>query len=263
MVWLIVSLFWLGLITLIMRDAFYNFDPLRAPSRPEPTPVEIDDQELHRRTERQFWRHQKTHNHLVTIFSAAAAIAAAITTIVAGYAYVESRRQADAAWDQVSTARETEHKQLRAYVSVKVPNPIRNFGPNQTAELEIVLQNSGQTPALDTVVTGILFLRPYPLPDAMDLTIPNSQTKTESGRGITLSPRDENVGIRLEREIAPAVHDAAVEGKIARYYAFGTVRYRDVFSIEHWSHFCISFYGEGLKRWDYCPRYNDADQIED
>jgi hypothetical protein len=213
------------------------------------------DEHTHRRWERLYWG-------AYILLSAATAAGAVFSAIFAFSAYTEAQRQANAAWQQVTIAREAEHKQLRAYVAAKVGD-LKGFEKSETATFHLQLDNSGQTPALDTVATGILFPRPYPLPDTMDLTIPYTPEKVDRGRGMTMSPRDNNLGLTLRREIDPALFDAAIEGKIARYYAFGTIRYRDIFAVEHWTHFCISFYGEGLKNWDLCPRYNNADTNEE
>jgi hypothetical protein len=222
------------------------------------------DDQTHRAAERDHWTREQRHNRRVTIFSSVAAVAAVVAASIAGLAYRESHRQANAAWQQARILQEAEHKQLRAYISAKVaPESVKNFVKGQVAELQIGFQNSGQTPALDTLTTAIFYPRPYPLPDTMDLTIRDTPDKTSPGHGITLSPRDENLGSTLTRMIEPDLYEAAIDGKMVRYYAFGIIRYRDIFSVEHWTHFCISFYGEGLKRWDLCPRYNDADHNEE
>jgi hypothetical protein len=165
---------------------------------------------------------------------------------------------------QLQTSRDNEKRQLRAYASPKLSlGGITNFAKSQDARLEIQLNNTGQTPAIDLGVNAILYFRKYPLPDTEDLTIPETPDHPIDGKGITLPPHAEQIGITLIRNIKPEMYDAAIEGKMARYYAFGIIRYRDIFSVEHWTHFCFSFYGEGLKQWDLCPRYNDADHNDD
>jgi len=60
-------------------------------------------------------------------------------------AVAEAKRQANAAESQIDVARDTEHRQLRAYLRI-------NHGPitvsDNTASAEIRISHSGQTPAL-------------------------------------------------------------------------------------------------------------------
>jgi hypothetical protein len=159
-------------------------------------------------------------------------------------------------------AKHTERVQLRAYVSVKpLQAGITNFGSSMTSELQLSIQNSGQTPAIDLTNLSILLPRPYPLPENMDLTIPIPETQKEAG--ITLHPREADFGSILTRTVEPPQY-AAIKMGIARLYAFGTINYKDVFGTAHWTHFCYSFYGEGatLTKWVSCPRYNDTDKNE-
>jgi hypothetical protein len=155
----------------------------------------------------------------------------------------------------------TAKRQLRAYVAAKPSvKGVTNFGSVLTAELEVGIQNSGQTPAIDLTNLSVLFPRPYPLPEDMDLTIADPKT---SGSKLTLHPRDIEFGSKLTRTIEPLQYTAIKSG-IARLYAFGTINYKDIFGIPHWTHFCYSFDGEGqnLTKWDSCPRYNDTDTNE-
>jgi hypothetical protein len=157
-------------------------------------------------------------------------------------------------------AKETEKTQLRAYVSAKPSQKgITNFGSSMDAELELGIQNSGQTPAIDLTNLSILFPRPYPLPENIDLTIPAPSGKPPDG--ITLHPRDVEYGSTLTRKVEPLQY-AAIKAGVGRLYAFGTIYYNDVFGTAHWTHFCYSFYGEGptLTKWESCPRYNDTDK---
>jgi hypothetical protein len=159
---------------------------------------------------------------------------------------------------QISTLRENAQRQMRAYVSVKIGQKgVTNFEPNKSAELELELQNSGQTPALDVSHSSILFPRPYPLPKEMDLTVPVPET---AGSDTTLHPREIGVGFKLNRTIEPPQFEAIKTG-VDRLYAFGRIKYRDIFGFQHWTRFCISFRGEGpnLTDWDKCARNNDTD----
>ena len=99
--------------------------------------------------------------------------------------------------------------------------------------------------------------RAYPLPPALDLTIPNPG----NGNKITLHPRDVEFGTTLVRTIEPAYFQA-IKTKIGRLYAFGRVDYSDIFGVPHWTRFCYVFDGEGdtLSKWEACPRHNDTDK---
>jgi hypothetical protein len=158
---------------------------------------------------------------------------------------------------------DTDHaskKQLRAYVSAKIIKPVTDFAPNSTAKVQISLQNSGQTPAVDLMQIGILYPRPFPLPEDMDLTVPQPNTR---GSTITLHPRDNENGTIYSYKVDPPIYDALRLGQDARLYTFGQVDYWDIFGARHWTHFCYYFdpgNGPTLSQWETCSRYNDTDK---
>jgi hypothetical protein len=244
------------------NEATYTANPIGA-SKPTNKEERNPNEKCHRRIERVYW-------FFSAIGSIVAAGAAGYAAYLAFGALHASQQSAGAAMRQVEIAKETEHKQLRAYVSAKVsPKGLTNFAPNQDAELEIGFQNSGQSPALDLVTKGILFLKKYPLPAEDDLTIPGTPIGTIPGAGITLHPRDIEFATTLKWKIDPSIYEAikstnAAGFDIARFYAFGTILYLDIFGIQHWTHFCYDFHGEGptLTKWEACPRYNDTDKNE-
>jgi uncharacterized protein (DUF2062 family) len=115
--WVIITVLWALALWLIVHDAItYPMKENRNLDQPTPD-MERSDEENHRNAERLFWNHQRTHNRWVTIFSALAAVAAVAAAIVAVLAYSEVLRQANAAWEQVRISRETEYRQLRAFIA--------------------------------------------------------------------------------------------------------------------------------------------------
>ncbi len=180
-------------------------------------------------------------------------------TIVTLLLFFATLAQYWATRDLVKDSRESAHRQLRAYVSAKPGNPgVTNFGEGLTAEAKIEIHNFGPTPALYLTTNSGLFLRVYPLIESTDLKIPPPKEVME---GITLHPNETNFGITLKRKIEP-MQFLAINSGLGRLYAFGTISYKDVFGVPHWTHFCFSYFGEGmtLNNWETCSRYNDTDK---
>src|SRR5258708_2114989 len=98
----------------------------------------------HRRQERRF----RNAYICLSIFTVVGALLSAFFAYRAydasTRAVVEAKRQANAAEVQIDVARDTEHRQLRAYLHI-------NHGPitvsDNTASAEIRIAHSGQTPA--------------------------------------------------------------------------------------------------------------------
>jgi hypothetical protein len=160
----------------------------------------------------------------------------------------------------VKDTRHSAHKQLRAYVSVKPIRGVTNFGSDLEAETEVIIKNSGQTPALKLRHLGILFPRQFPLSKETDLNIRAPET---NGSIITLHPGESEFGTKFKRKIEPLQYQA-IQAGIGKIYVFGKVDYEDVFGASHWTRFCYYFDGTGpsLPDWQSCPRNNEIDENE-
>jgi hypothetical protein len=89
------------------------------------------------------------------LFDWAALVVAVLALVTAGFA----------AWfasDQVSVARDTEHRQLRAYIFVTQAGTT-GLSTTKPTEAHVVIRNSGQTPAYDLSIRAGVWLREFPL----------------------------------------------------------------------------------------------------
>ena len=100
----------------------------------------------HRRQERRFWNAYIGLSIFTVIGALLSAFFAYRAYDASTRAVVEAKRQANAAEAQIDVARDTEHRQLRAYLHI-------NHGPitvsDNTASAEIRIAHSGQTPLQD------------------------------------------------------------------------------------------------------------------
>jgi hypothetical protein len=102
------------------------------------------DEREHRRRERKFWTAYIALTALTVVGAFVGAFFAYGAYVASKQAVAEAKRQANAAEFQIDVARDTEHRQLRAYLHI-------NHGPitvsDNTASAEIRISHSGQTPA--------------------------------------------------------------------------------------------------------------------
>jgi hypothetical protein len=131
--------------------------------RNEPGGPDISENE-HRALERRHWGR-------TTAFTLIAAIAAVGAAIVACLAYIETakqatdaRRQAKAAEDQVEVARDTEWRQLRAYVFLDPGHMVLSprYLPNEPPSGLYQLKNFGTTPAYGLIISSTTAIVPWP-----------------------------------------------------------------------------------------------------
>jgi hypothetical protein len=180
-------------------------------------------------------------DNLAVIAAGGAAVAAAVAAGVG-------------AW-QAYVGRDTEKRQLRAYVSI-AQHGIENFGqPNQVSRT--IRKNYGLTPAYDLVpaqaaidVIRIGATLPYtfninpPPPQGGYTLFPTAEAPFEI-RGHTLS----------QQQIALA--KAGIEYQMA---VWGIFYYRDAFDTSHYTRFCWLFRGEDMteSHAEACIGHNDS-----
>jgi len=115
------------------------------------------DERQHRRHERYYWG--------TIIFLTVLAVAGAGASAIFAY------RAADAALGQVGVAKDTEQRQLRAYLHI-------SHGPMQfsdsSASAEVWISHSGQTPAYKIKLSADILVGHFPLPAAEDLNLSTS-----------------------------------------------------------------------------------------
>jgi hypothetical protein len=213
----------------------------------------------HRRRERKFWNAYIGLTIPIVVgalLSAFFAYRAYDTTV---QALVEAKRQANAAEAQIDVARDTEHRQLRAYLHI-------NHGPitvsENTASAEIRISHSGQTPAYKIKLEADIQVGHFPLPETEKLSLPTAGLPThefgalygvEPIRQTIAMPQNSNDAIEIQKRSRDRL-----AGGLQVFYLFGRVRYQDIFGNERPYDFCYSFdpvnNTEGRERG--CERYN-------
>lgn len=164
---------------------------------------------------------------------------------------------------QAILIRDSEHRQLRAYVGIDIPTPLTTAVSslkNLTGHLK--LRNFGQTPALSVVFQADMDVRDYPLaPD-------NSFVErfVEPPESITVFPGTSNlwgVDANLKHPLSDKDLFDIRDGSHRRLYLWGKVQYLDIFNCQHYTNFCISLSGlttdaVGSIKMEPCSKYNDS-----
>lgn len=165
---------------------------------------------------------------------------------------------------QVWIAKDTEKRQLRAYIGLVPPadNQVANaFIPPVKPIIRLTPQNFGLTPASKAVHETGMSLAPYPLPKSFGYPIQKLDTPPNP---ITIYPGPFNLaGIiaGASRSLTDEEIASIQDGKTKRLYVYGTITYTDAFREPHFTNFCISFYK--LTRTEVqrepCNEHNDSD----
>ncbi len=203
-------------------------------------------------------KHAEDHSDRCKARSIILSVIALIVSITsAGFAY----------W-QLTIAKDTAQKQLRAYVYAS-PNTLYHLGENPTQGY-LTVRNGGHTFANKVSrEVGI---------NVLSKDIPNSfeklgRLKREPGY-MTLGP---NTGADdvIYREYRVLTDDEIkqINSGDKRIYVFGKITYEDIYDIRHETTFCFMYYGnetsnvlasQGRSGYDktqaeYCDKYNFAD----
>jgi hypothetical protein len=243
-IWILISIGWLFLLGLVLHDAEHDEGQAKkgaeqnhceAPLALVAPEKEYARQDEHRAAERNHWTHERRHNRNVAALSAIAGGAAVLAALFAGGAYVEARRQANAAEQSVVAVQ-------RAFIVVSglkeeiVREKDKVVGVNFTP----IIRNSGNTPAkqirwvtLDPFnVTQTSQIREFfrdPNPTDPDDFIqrPDNPPAVSISRGI-LGPHDDLLmGPALP--LNERTFQYVLTNRIGRFY-FGAIRYFDLFS---------------------------------
>ncbi|SFQ30365.1 hypothetical protein SAMN05216330_12433 [Bradyrhizobium sp. Ghvi] len=213
----------------------------------------------HRRQERRFWGAYIGLTILIVIGAFLSALFAYKAYVASTQAVAEARRQANAGEAQIEVARDTEHRQLRAYLHI-------GHGPmtvsSNTASAEIRIHHSGQTPAYKIKLEADIQVGHFPLPDIEKLSLPTGGIpKYEFGALYGTDPIKQTISMPQNSddaiEIQKRSHDR-LAGGLQVFYLFGRVTYQDIFGKEWPYEFCYSFdpvnNTEGSERG--CEKYN-------
>jgi len=212
----------------------------------------------HHLNERLYWARSFRLTVATTVAAIAAAIFAGFALMASWGSLQESRRQATAAEDQVAVAKDTEQRQLRAYLIVRATK-IDNFFQGGKAQVDGTFENLGQTPVYEaTWFTGI---NVFEYPKARELqnkSCDEIMSLDENNRWFfgkqagPLKDRDETFS---ENEIS------SIQNGSAAIYFHGRVCYQDIFKIVRKTDFCIFWRWENgsLSPATYCTNGNIAD----
>ncbi len=163
----------------------------------------------------------------------------------------------EAARDSVAALRERTAQQMRAYLTVIVGTAVYQEEAKNTRFLGLpLLLNTGHTPAHKVSYVAAADVLPVPLPD--DFTFP----LTDAFKGASV------VGAQQNNQLfAPVEHfvdeSEVPDIKIAKgkaLYAWGIVRYEDIFGESHVTKFCqlITWLPNGNVFGIFIPKHNEA-----
>jgi hypothetical protein len=172
------------------------------------------------------------------------------------------------AWYACLTSQQLEHSKQasrldeRAWVTVQsIPVPAKitdAVAIGVTPNFRMFIENSGRTPAVETLVAGSIIVRENLSQDDL-----SDRTIGAPGSRMIIGPNMTPPFIVLTCDQAfttqPQI-DAFTQGT-TRMYAIGIIYYNDIFDRPHKTRFCFSV---GAKDWIYgmtaCKEHNDVDQ---
>jgi hypothetical protein len=246
--WIFFIGLWLPVVALVVYDVIRN-----EPNEEDASCAGLDNS--HHARERLHWRRQERFNGFTGLFTFIAALAAVTAAGFAGYAYTEARRQAKAAEDQLGVQKDTEERQLRAYVILNNDFKLaEGFRAGGTPHVRAILENVGQTPVYDLTWVSGFNVRPYPL---------NEQSTYDTCDALLAQPNanrwffGKSTEIEKFRPSALTADDMlpVLAGNSAIYF-HGRICYRDIFKKARQTDFCVSFRGENPKDGNFCEREN-------
>jgi hypothetical protein len=186
-----------------------------------------------------------------------------IYTLITAGLFIAALKQVGAAKDQVGSAndqikimRDTEHRQLRAYLGI-LGGDLENFGDKDKQTFTFVRKNYGQTPAYDVTWSSqgqaiIQIGQPIPIVEGAPPDISHL---------ISIFPGME-MPFKITTTTAPKDRMLYVTQSDKMYYVYyGTVRYKDTFGESHYTKYCWMFKGKSMSSKDAegCLGNNDSD----
>jgi hypothetical protein len=146
--------------------------------------------------------------------------------------------------EQAAIAKDTEQRELRAYLHV---NPTR-MGVNITGitshptEVAFDVINDGQTPAHDVTVRSALVLAPYPATFTFDKSSDDRQTRKE----YIAAHCSEQSSAKLRGQLSTEQTKQITKDTL-RIYLVGDVQYSDIFNITRHLRFGFSLPGSAVE----------------
>jgi hypothetical protein len=205
----------------------------------QPRPIGLSEDAKPKSTEKQYSSDKRKHTWLEKF-----------AVFFAGLAFVA------ALW-QEWVARDTEKRQLRAYVSIKAVGEM-TFVPGVVPHSDLMIKNFGSTPAIKVKQRSTIEKMSYPLLGNLHM----ADTPTLDGDStLTIFPTEEfpattRSKIPFTKDEIDAISNGVDSGH--RFYIFANLTYIDIFGKPHWTHFC-GMYGPASPKITYCDQYNDTD----
>lgn len=177
-----------------------------------------------------------------------------LSPFIAGLAVYFAYSQAEEIRNQTAVTRDTEHRQLRAYVGlIPLDGTPENIG-------RFAIKNYGSTPARNIQVFGDTRVLQGPLPEPKLLELVDG-ANSKSPFSQVVFPQDQ-----VPFEFGP---DSKIETIKVQWggnatmglYTFGKISYDDVFGKEHKTSFCI-FYNHNQTRANRCVVGTIRNQIK-
>jgi hypothetical protein len=161
---------------------------------------------------------------------------------------------------QVSIARDTEQRQLRAYVGTFVPKDLLSIDANRYVTLRLRMKNYGLTPANEIEYLAGINLRDYPLSDRTDFSIPQPTTSPSKITLFSGELEEQQIQAVTKFGLSPQNLDD-LRFKRQVLLIWGTLKYRDTFGCRHFTNFCIGVAGDvqGVFTNETCDRHTDTD----
>ena len=146
-----------------------------------------------------------------------------------------TNRLANAAEASAGIARDTEIRQLRAYLDTHTTGPPKLVAGQQVT-VGFIVRNSGRTPAYSITTIGAIELRPYPpsQPEFYPVLRP-AQLREQ----IINPERSNPAGAHSNVAISQDQIDQIMDGSKVRLYVWGTTFFIDAFNIERHANFAI------------------------
>lgn len=141
------------------------------------------------------------------------------------------------------TARDTEERQLRAYISVDAAAET-NFGHGLAPIFHVVLKNAGQTPAYNVRAMVGTDMNWFPIHGAYRTATATQPTPSVLGPGGLVH------GIVPTARVLTDEENTDIATGIGAIYGFGTITYLDAFKRPHYTKFRFYYGGDAGTRSD-------------
>ena len=125
-----------------------------------------------------------------------------------------------------STATDSEHRQLRAYIFIDHAT-MMDFELGKKPQVKFAVKNFGQTPGYETVIDLWIALT--------DPKNPEFDNSGHPGPPSPLAPGYTMRSILTASDVLDESTNAAVENGSLAYFVYGTITYKDTFGRDHWT----------------------------